>query len=929
MKLFDSSSFPFDRYEFNGRPLKVHYDKFTHSCQSIPFVSVSPQGASTSILPSYDSLPQLAPSVSRLEVLSTHDGRFYSHFDALAQSQLHLDLQRSRLEAEGLTSAQLDALLARPRSSSFKSPSLTPPAALSQSPSHLKSSALLQPQTQSLAASSLAASIPHSLTGSPLPISAKVSSSGSPAHSFGAIDHFGSATDLMLVTDRNDLKLSPDSLTSLGTSFGSPRPSLSAGSSQTSSFCSSGSRRFNLSAASSRGDPLSDGASLGFGSQRTSFSSPARPSFGAAGAEKPSFGANASERLSFGASSETPPFGAGSSQRPAMYSTSSQNPSLGISSQMSTTQLSAPVLEDDGTTRSSSVPSSAMGTSKLPSLAPVAISLSLPTSGPGSHLGSAGSASKTPSPPSLRSGNVSNTWPDLSKPESRGALAPPNHASRQTLPRSTSAGTSLGTSASAQSVLNADSSSPPDATPDASKPQLRKDSPTSKANGTVDSVTTALGALGMRRANRAQNKQAEEKRKSSTPSGEQQPQASSSAGPQGNDQKSTQSSAHRHPGPISLPPPATFTLPPGVVFSPHAHAQSPICYPGYPLSPVHPHPMGSPLHHPMGSPLHHPAHVHSPLHHPGHPQYGTYPRHATPLHYGVITPHGLPPITPSMPPFTFLPPQAKTPTQNGHLRENKGGEEQNQYASRNAGRQTDLKPELTAQVSQLPHYAQFSSAPQQRMQYTQIHAPMFSPGIPLSPGILIQLSPGIMPPAVPVPMTGVPVPMTPGVALTPGVTMSPGTFWPHAPWMNPTIGAPVHVADGFNSQSYVGVEGYFPPVNQPSGDMGYFPPVSSVASDILKEGCGFALGSGVPHAGNANQGCGGRISESPPRSPSPGVSQASSSDPLQNNRRGGPQVVKRSTSAQCEGGLPKRNGLFHRESDPEVSTATNKGSKKA
>lgn len=69
-----------------------------------------------------------------------------------------------------------------------------------------------------------------------------------------------------------------------------------------------------------------------------------------------------------------------------------------------------------------------------------------------------------------------------------------------------------------------------------------------------------------------------------------------------------QSSHHPHPGPIALPPPPSvnaFPIPPSHTLSPHAV---------------------SPLHHPM-----------SPIHHP------------------LMTPHGLPPITPSMPPFSFLP----------------------------------------------------------------------------------------------------------------------------------------------------------------------------------------------------------------------------------------------------------------------------------
>ncbi|KAM5543441.1 hypothetical protein V8D89_002692 [Ganoderma adspersum] len=71
-----------------------------------------------------------------------------------------------------------------------------------------------------------------------------------------------------------------------------------------------------------------------------------------------------------------------------------------------------------------------------------------------------------------------------------------------------------------------------------------------------------------------------------------------------------------HPGPIALPPPPPVTAFPG----PPPHTLSP----PYPSPHLHGHPM-SPLHHPflMGMPM--------------------------------MTPHGLPPITPSMPSFTFLP----------------------------------------------------------------------------------------------------------------------------------------------------------------------------------------------------------------------------------------------------------------------------------
>jgi hypothetical protein len=79
------------------------------------------------------------------------------------------------------------------------------------------------------------------------------------------------------------------------------------------------------------------------------------------------------------------------------------------------------------------------------------------------------------------------------------------------------------------------------------------------------------------------------------------------------------SSHHPHPGPISIPPPLTvntFPMPAPHTLSPHAI---------------------SPLQHPM-SPMQH--------HH----------------HHHLMTPHGLPPITPSMPSFSFLP----QPSPNGH-----------------------------------------------------------------------------------------------------------------------------------------------------------------------------------------------------------------------------------------------------------------------
>jgi hypothetical protein len=99
-----------------------------------------------------------------------------------------------------------------------------------------------------------------------------------------------------------------------------------------------------------------------------------------------------------------------------------------------------------------------------------------------------------------------------------------------------------------------------------------------------------------------------------------------------------------HPGPISIPPASAFAAPPTHTLSP----VSPMFAPGIHISPSHKPgiPMHSPLAHPY-SPLHHPMYSHArpPLQHPAHPPSLTL----------NMTPSGLPPITPSMPSFQFVP----------------------------------------------------------------------------------------------------------------------------------------------------------------------------------------------------------------------------------------------------------------------------------
>ena len=114
-----------------------------------------------------------------------------------------------------------------------------------------------------------------------------------------------------------------------------------------------------------------------------------------------------------------------------------------------------------------------------------------------------------------------------------------------------------------------------------------------------------------------------------------------------------------HPGRIALPPPS-------VTGFPHPHSLSPGAV----------------------SPLHYPHHPRSPLHHPH--------------HVVTMTPHGLPPMTPSMPSFTFLP--QPSPTVHG-------------------GPQTGVPP------SNRPDGPQTNNVPHILTPYTP-----FSPGVTMSPG---------------------------------------------------------------------------------------------------------------------------------------------------------------------------------------------------
>lgn len=209
----------------------------------------------------------------------------------------------------------------------------------------------------------------------------------------------------------------------------------------------------------------------------------------------------------------------------------------------------------------------------------------------------------------------------------------------------------------------------------------------------------------------------------------------SSAAQSGTSPPSSNATHPAHPGPIALPPPpnvAGFPIPP-----PHT------------LSPAY-HPQMSPY----ASPLHHPAIMMGMM--------------------GVnMTPHGLPPITPSMPSFTFLPQPSPNAQPTGRMGE--------QQSSTNVPGSSHTNGTGDAQLQ--PHHHQGGY-----IAHLLPHGPMLSPYTPFSPG----------------------------------VAMSPGAFWAGSagvnPYMNAAVGAPVH-----SQQQH---SGYFPPVAQrpPEEPQGYFPP---------------------------------------------------------------------------------------------------------
>lgn len=1038
----------FDGYEYHGRQLKVHYDKFAQSSQVYTLgVTPLPTSGPSSLLSAFDPLSQtshLALSQNNLDVL------VHPH----PQSHLNSLLNRAQIEPSlspaHFDQARLPSLASSPPHphSHAQSPLLHSSASHSLSPVSISNSQVHAHNITQTPPHSL--SLSRSLTASP-----HMASPGSTSSAFAA--HAGHMAGSLTGDVKSGSGVFPPTVGgSLGTiltpsvSMADLRAKLDARTSRApSSFGASPHPSSHQTGATSfMGSPLppsTTSSASGVGSVQKLTNPSTGPSRMESVVEVPSgvsgVGSAASQRpglsnliRSFGA----PMSGPGSAERPTVTSSfsapsapsavldraaSSVPPLAPVSSSQWRKSVSMCLPESDHV--STAVPPSGPaqpsttfpGVLRAPPGAPTAVSssFSLPASRSGSHPVS---GSRTASPPSLGMGG-SSRWPD-----------PANMSAKS---QTQSSSSSTRGSPSARSLMGSVTDVSPNSNVisgnDPTRGETRDHScgvdvgiPGVKLNGyvlgngnrkgsggeskvgasngdTSEGETTMLETLVHRPASKVQHRHQtslslEEKKRAGICSVNPQSPTSQTSdaqkqhghGPQvtpstTNSKKSSQSSLHqRHPGPISLPPPVPFTLPHSVMHSPHGHPQSPVYRPGagYPLSPMHPHPNAHPhIHghvlHPLGSPLHHPGavHVHSPLHHPSLPPPSVYG--APGVTYGVVTPAGLPPITPSMPPFSFLHPQTQDKGQaqrSGLQSEEKKEEEEKGPSAGNNGMRSqsqqmsnlsrsDAQNKVRTQSTQHPSY------------YTQPHIalpaafsygpPLFSPGIPLSPGVLVPVSPvslslpnvsdlsmsGPLSPVRGVPVSGPAVTMTPGVAMTPGVTMTPGTFWSHAPWLNPAVGAPVHtrasITESYQGQSQTG--DYFPPVPphtssqqappppKPSGEMGYFPPVS-VADEILRTGSRSRptssddespTGGGQVYKNTSPQSVTTCTGTDEGSSESPGTPATSLAAHDYGDKRAadvgcGVHVIRRTTSAQCDGGLARRGVLPHRESDPALMT---------
>jgi hypothetical protein len=259
-----------------------------------------------------------------------------------------------------------------------------------------------------------------------------------------------------------------------------------------------------------------------------------------------------------------------------------------------------------------------------------------------------------------------------------------------------------------------------------------------------------------------------------------------------------------HPGPIALPPP------PSMSFNP---MQMPMMMPLSTMTPGHPHGHAPTPHaYPMGSMMNLGMNI-SPLYHPAHPGSTAMPAMAAAALHGGGSPspfamypgppamtsamHGLPPVTPSMPPFSFFPQQYYAWMGSVGV---KGSEEGHNCE---AGREG----EGTAEGRDRPsgNIQSVASHQMQRSQPLRLNLNAVQGGF------------------------------------SPGVAMSPGTFYgrpgqvPHPnPYINAAVGAPIHPVATHPAQSPVHPLPTYQPgyvAGLPQG--GYLYPIPSPQQDLL------------------------------------------------------------------------------------------------
>ncbi|KAF8069147.1 hypothetical protein FPV67DRAFT_1762072 [Lyophyllum atratum] len=240
----------------------------------------------------------------------------------------------------------------------------------------------------------------------------------------------------------------------------------------------------------------------------------------------------------------------------------------------------------------------------------------------------------------------------------------------------------------------------------------------------------------------------------------------------------------------------------------------------------------------------------------------------------MMTPHGIPPITPSMPPFNFIPPPG-TKASGASTINNALQHPQQHQPSRYAHPrplpsplQMAMPVHMSMMVHGTPsspihaHHPLHTLQHQQQQQQQRPHpapfgiTPLSPPNSSTAPTFASSSASTSASNAMNgAPTTTNPTPYTPLSTFSPGVAMSPGAFWGRPggapnPMINPAVGAPVHMVHQVHmtpGHGHGGGGGFYAGVQEPTGyfDRGYFPPMfagggggmvggSSLVNEIMK-----------------------------------------------------------------------------------------------